>query len=280
MIRAEFGNRKYWDEQVSLDSGAIKKRTAMLAQESKNPVYDPEYSFGTSRYCLSLILSRYSRGDDINELSQYFAPMLDMWELSNRLSDEICKEHNLTSCRDWVFSFKNLNHYNFCFWLVGLGILLDVDEDIWHRLITLIGDEERDFLLDSIISYRYPNREINRDKTHHQKPYKRLIKAINAPKDKQAILLQEFVENWYKELTRKQPNELWWHMADTPIKRVMELGVYNGHWCIEAAVCAKVFDIDDSLCLNHPHYPKALLHKETAKEKSSFLSRLISRFRG
>jgi hypothetical protein len=187
-----------------------------------------------------------------------FPGVLEAWELSNKLSDEVCKSLNLTSCRDWTFDLADLNHYVWCFWLVGLAIALEVPDDQWHRLLALIGEEGHDVLLDRVIASREPGRRIGA-KLLHAKPYARLLKAIDAPKNQQATLLREFVDRWYPELARKGKDELWWYVFGDPVKHPLSMGSYFGRWCIEAVAAVKAFGLDDNLCLGHEHYPGDLL---------------------
>jgi hypothetical protein len=225
---------------------------------------------------------QYSRGDPIRDLAQHFAGLLDAWELSNRLSDEICRQHNLKTCRDWTFELSNLNHYNWCFWLIGLA--LEIPDEQWQRLLALIDGEGQDHLLDRVIASRQPGRSIG-DKLLHVRPYARLLKTINAPKEEQAALLREFVNHWYAELARKGKDELWWYIYGDPDKHPLEKGSYFGRWCIEAVAAVKTFGIDDSLCLGHEHYPGDLLRPDgpstlgTAKlqEKPGLLNKLFGR---
>lgn len=277
MIRAPFGNKQYWDNWISFIETNIQKNLEQLKKPSGNPRYRPQFVFDSSFEYLDIMLRRYSRGDNITELPQHLSGLIDAWELSNKLADELKatlephqgfdlrhlaiiaisddpRAHN--DPRSWVFSLSNPNHYNWCFWLVGLALLLDIEEDLWQRLLKLIGGEGEDILLDRVIATRQTKRVIG-ETLLHKKPYARLLKAIDAPKEKQAKLLFEFVDNWYKELNRKQADEeLWWYMANVPMEKILEMGNYFGYWCIEGAVCAKVFGLDDSLCLEHPHYPK------------------------
>lgn len=205
----------------------------------------------------------------MRDLGASFGDLLNAWELSNRLSDEICKKHNVSRCRDWDFSLTNLNHYNWCFWLLGLAILLDVPDDQWRRLLALIGGEGEDVLLDRVITSRQSNRRVGQTLLH-PKPYARLLQAIDAAKEQQAKLLREFVEHWYSELKRPPPKirrdptiEPFWHIyGDSERHQPLEKGSYFGRWCIEAVAAVKAFGIDDSLCLGHEHYPGDLLRPD------------------
>ena len=282
MIRDSMGGSAYWDKWVSHSLSRTKKMVSALAQPSMNPLYDPQYSFDAAFEFLRLILERYSRGDPIDQLVPHFSGIVEMWELSNNLSKNSNGNSELRNLRDWTFELRNLNHYNFCFWLVGLAIILDISSDHWNRLLILIGAEGQDNLLDRVISYRQPGRAIGSDLLHH-KPYARLLKAVNAADDIKSSLLFDFVENWYPELARKGNDELWWYVYGDPAKHPIESGSYFGRWCIEAAVVAKVFKINDTPCLAHQYYPGDLLRVDSVNvyridsKKSGFIKNLFVR---
>jgi Domain of unknown function (DUF1911)/Domain of unknown function (DUF1910) len=265
MIRDVQGDQKYWLSRISHWNEALTRSWKRISEPSQNPIYRPQYVFDTGVYQIRLLLTLYSSGIPIRELAQHFPGLLDAWELSNRLSDEVCKEHHLQTCRDWDFSLTNLNHYNWCFWLVGLGLCLEIPEDQWQRLLALVGGEGEDVLLDRVIASRSPERRIG-PALLHAKPYARLLKAVNASKAQQAALLREFVDHWYAELKRPAPKnrkaptvQPFWYIWGDPEKHPLEMGSYFGRWCIEAVAAVKAFGLDDSLCLGHEHYPGDLL---------------------
>lgn len=303
MIRAFVGDIAYWDGRIRKFSEALREDLESLASTAENPNFGPQFWFDHSRYTLRVILLRYSRGDPIRELDQHFAGLLDAWELSNKLAEELNEQlqpnqgwdhrHLLTAPivtedprghndpRAWIFKLTSLNHYNLCFWLVALALLLDIPEAQWRRLLALIDAEGEDVLLDRIIATRAPERKIG-TRLLHKKPYARLLAAINAPKSQQGPLLKDFVDHWYAELARKGDEELWWYIYGDPVKHPLELGSYFGRWCLEAAVAAKVFGLDDSLCLGHEHYPGDFLrpdgpttHPARPAPKAGLLRRLF-----
>jgi hypothetical protein len=261
MIRAPIGDKRYWDGRVQKFCSTLADDLQTLDEEAGNPGYLPQFWFDHAKYSLRLIALRYSRGDPIRELAQHFPGLLDAWELSDKLSEQICREHNLKTCRDWTFELSNLNHYNWCFWLVGLALALEIPDDQWQRLLALIDAEGQDVLLDRVIASRQPGRAIGA-KVLHAKPYARLLNAIDAPKEQQATLLRDFVVHWYAELARKGKDELWWYIYGDPEKHPLSMGSYFGRWCIEAVAAVKAFGLDDSLCLGHEHYPGDLLRPD------------------
>lgn len=290
MIRSPIGDREFWKKWTDYGAERLEKEWTLIRAPSQNPVYDPQYTFDTSLGSARLLIRRYSSGAPIRDLPQHFPGLLDAWALSNRLSDEVCKEHGLQTCRDWDFSLSNLNHYNWCFWLVGLALALEIPEAQWQRLITLIGGEGDDVLLDRVIASRSPARCIS-TKLLHAKPYARLLKAVDAPADQQAALLRDFVDHWYPELKRPAPRnkkaptvEPFWYIYGDPVLNPLEMGSYFGRWCIEAVAAVKAFGLDDSLCLGHEHYPGDLLrpdgpstHPQWEAPKAGWLTRLFGK---
>ena len=310
MIRAPMGDSVYWDGRINRLERAIKENFELLTAPSVNPAYDPQFSFNLSKYHINLTLRLYSRGDAISTLSQPFGGLLDAWEISNKLAAELNANlkpgegwdhrHLLTAAmptndprghndpRSWIFELSNLNHYNWCFWLVGLALSLEIPDDQWQRLLALIGGEGEDVLLDRVIASRQPNRQIGTTLLH-KKPYARLLKAIeakdkNLPQTQQAEILRDFVQNWYTELERKGNKELWWYIYGDPVKHPLEMGSYFGRWCIEAVAAVKAFGLDDSLCLGHEHYPGDLLrpdgastHPAREEPKTSWLKKLFGK---
>lgn len=283
MIRAPIGDRTYWEGRVGKYQEALNYGLVSLKEPSKNPTYAPQFWFDQSKYSSRMVLLRYSRGDAIRELGQHFTGLLDAWELSNKLATALNAQlapgqgwdhrHLVTAPvasndprrhsdpRTWAFNLSELNHYNWCFWLVGLALALEISDDQWQRLLALIGGEGEDVLLDRIIASRQPNRKIGTTLLH-KKPYARLLKAIDAPKEQQAGLLHDFVEHWYAELARKGKDALWWYTYGDPVKHPLEKGSYFGRWCIEAVAAVKAFGLDDSQCLGHEYYPGDLLRPD------------------
>ena len=265
MIRDAKGNQGWWEKWANFSQLNIDKDLDVLDRPFANPTYAPQFTFDIALEIRRLILRRYSRGDPIRELAQHIPGLLDAWERSNRLSADICLQNNIAKCRDWTFDLADLNHYIWCFWLVGLALLLEIPDDQWQRLLVLVDGEGQDALLDRVIATRQPNRIIA-NKLLHNAPYLRLLKAMNAPKAQQAEWLKAFVDHWYAELDRPKKRgsdptyyrPYWYDYGDTNF----EGGSYFGRWCIEAAVAAKVFGIDDRLCLAYEHYPGDLLRPD------------------
>ena len=265
MIRAPLGNLAFWNEWVEYAENRFKEILSIRERPAGDADYEPQYVFQLAQKNWHQILRRYSRGDAIHELVQYFSPLLDAWEESERLGKDVWTEQQQYTRHAWTV---NLDHYIVCFWLVGLALALEIPEDQWQRLLALVGNEGEDELLDRVIASRQSGRKIG-TKLCHPKPYQRLLDAVNSPKEYQAQMLFTFVDKWYKELNRPPKKGLseqtamydrpyWYTYGD----RNFEGGAYFGRWCVEAVAAVKAFGLDDTLCLGHPHYPGDLLRPD------------------
>lgn len=265
MIRATEGSQRYWDEWVIYGDESIADFFSQSCLPSENKEYRPQFLFEIVKKNWHQILRRYSRGDDIKELAQYFPPLLDAWEKSERLGRDVFTEQQQYTRHAWKV---NLDHYIVCFWLVGLALALDIPDEQWQRLLALIGNEGEDALLDRVIASRQRGRKIG-EALCHPKPYQRLLNAIDSSVEQQPCLLAEFVTNWYRELNRpaKPGNAPTTAMYERPYwytygDKNFEGGAYFGRWCVEAVAVVKAFGLDDSLCLGHEHYPGDLLRPD------------------
>ncbi|MBL8506707.1 MAG: DUF1910 domain-containing protein [Methylobacillus glycogenes] len=160
MIRAPLGDLHYWNKWVEFGRKTTDERWQIISEPCKNLDYLPEYVFDLAQNLIFYYtICRYSRGDNVHELAESFPGLLDAWELSNQLAAELNaalkpgqgwdhrhafgaprvtkdpRGHN--DPRSWVFDLHNLNHYNWCFWLVGLALSLNIPDTQWHRLLAM-----------------------------------------------------------------------------------------------------------------------------------------------
>ena len=262
MIRDTLKDRAYFDKWIAFEIGSMQEREQQCKQPAGNPSYRPQFVYDMASDCGHLALQRYSRGDLITELAQYFEPLLSYWEESEHLGKGIWTERQQFIRHTWRV---NLDHYIDCFWLIGLALSLNIPDDQWQRLLVLVGNEGEDILLDRIIASRQLNRKIG---THlcYPKPYQRLLEAIDSPHAKQAAKLKSFIEHWYDEIgsAAKSGREKQAEPYKYPYwyRYVTLEGGYFGYWCVEAVAAVKAFGLDDSLCLSHPNYPGDLLRPD------------------
>ncbi|GAB2895506.1 hypothetical protein GCM10027093_33800 [Paraburkholderia jirisanensis] len=262
MTRDSLTTSAFWDHWIDHSHKRIESMWEKCKEPSGNLRYQPQYVFEISREYWQLMLERYSRGDAVGELAQYFPGLLDAWEESERLGAGVFTPEQQVSRHSWT---TNLDKYIVCFWLTGFALALDIPNDQWRRLVALMGNEGEDTLLDRIIATRDQDRRIGTE-LRHPKPYQRLLDAINASAEHQPRLLQLFVENWYAELDRPPKKGGVTAIYDRPywygFDEYIEGGAYFGFWCVEAVAAVKAFNLDDRLCLGLSHYPGDLLRPD------------------
>lgn len=279
MMRDSKANIGYWDKCISYGEGRIASMREVDRQPGGDLNYRPQYIYEIAKKIKILMLQRYSRGDDVSELKGYFPAFLDAWEESEKLGENVWSDNIKTTRNSWAV---NIDHYSDCFWMAGLAITLNVTGEDWSRLVKLMGNEGEDALLDRVISFRDPDRTIG-NSLCFPKAYRSLLDVTEAPRELQPVLLRQYLDGWLAGLKDagspsfpKAHRTPWWWNACVDTNRSINGGYYMGCWCIEAAVVAKVFDIDDSICLDHSHYPGDLLEdgrsprygdKEMEKEK-------------
>lgn len=262
MIRAPLGDSRYWSEWVEYGDERIVKAFETARTPAGDPDYAPQYVFIIAQNHWHQMLSRYSAGCPIADLSRYFPGLLDAWEEAERLGASVWTPEQQITRHSWRV---NYDHYIVCFWLVGSGLALEIPDDQWQRLLVLIGNEGEDVLLDRIIASRSPERKLG-SALLYPKPYARLLAAVDAPADSQASLLNAFVKHWYTEVrtgakSGSDPQAVsyrhpyWYTYGDENF----DGGAYFGRWCVEAVAAVKAFDMDDSQCLGLEHYPGDLL---------------------
>ncbi len=135
MIRAALGDSQYWSEREAKDRQWMERASNLLAQPSANPVYRAQFAFDFAKDHLRAAVRTYSQGDSVCAMAAYLSGALEAWEMSNAVADELCAENKLETCRDWRFELTDLNHYIWCFWLVGLALALSIPRAQWLRLV-------------------------------------------------------------------------------------------------------------------------------------------------
>lgn len=240
-------NQAFFDKWIPWQQAAIKEDIEYV---STKPVNDPKktalYIFSQIFMgCRRLLIRRYSRGDDIAELKAYIPELIKIWEwayeteVNAYTSEELDRQKNFS---------RNFDYYIVCFWLASFGITLNISDDLFQRMIKIIGNEGQDALFDRMVATRMPSRKIG-EKLLYPRPYQPLSAALDAPVGKQGALLTKFLNNWYPQMKRAG-----WHDCHTGL----DGGGYFGYWCFEAVGVVKAFGIDDTSFRDMPYYPKDL----------------------
>lgn len=137
--------------------------------------------------------------------------------------------------------------------IISLGILLEISQDMFEKLVS-VADVAKvdDILVDCLFNAYGIDRELKSSMYERETPYKEAVEIIelsNSDKTKATTKLEEYVQKkWLKG-----HSDYGWTKAHK------EAGYY-GLWSFEAAAIAKIFNLDDSKLKNDNHYPYDLAH--------------------
>lgn len=225
----------YFDELIEFMQSSIED----LEQQLQHPErYKKPQILAFSLFFerCQILIARYSRGDDLQDLTQAFPPIVEAWEAYLR-----CEQHQHTD-------LSRLDDYVRSLWLVSLALVFDVTSGMWERLLRCIGNEGRDRLYERLVAQRTPGRLAATGLLHPQ-PYAVLDKAVEAAQAEKAEHMAAFLKRWYGDLAQVD-----WHDNH----KGPDGGGFFGYWAIEAAGVAVAFGIDDSSFRDMPYYPKDL----------------------
>ena len=136
-------------------------------------------------------------------------------------------------------------------WALSIGILLDIDEDMFNQLVDLVKkDDPEDYLIDYLIQYRRPEWKI-RLNYNFPKPYGFTRKIIEEEDSEQALkLLREYVtKKWYQG----SRDTGWYNLHQTNNRS------YYGYWSFESGALCKIKGLDYKELEGLPYFPYDLV---------------------
>lgn len=149
--------------------------------------------------------------------------------------------------------------YDAMLWALSIGILLDVEEDIFNQLVDLVKkDDPEDYLIDYLIQYRRPEWKI-RLNYNFPKPYGFTRKIIEEEDSEQALnLLKEYVaKKWYQG----SRDTGWYNLHKTNNRS------YYGYWSFESGALCKLKGLDYKQLEGLPYFPYDLVAEGTQQNK-------------
>jgi hypothetical protein len=225
----------FFEEQIRFANETIAEFTALLNDAS---IVSPEILlFSLFSYRYSLLFLKYSRGYPIEEMRPDLLALVDALEAY--------KAHPLAE--DFFFNGEQ-DEYMQALTLVSLGLLLHVETAVFERLVAAIGASGQDYILEWLIGRRLPQRPAT-TRLLFPKTYARLRDAIQAPRDIQSTVLQQFLAGWYESL-----DTVWYNIH----AHRQDSAGFTGYWCWEAAAVAYGLGADDATLRPLPYYPTDL----------------------
>jgi Domain of unknown function (DUF1911)/Domain of unknown function (DUF1910) len=245
-VRQDFlMDEAYFSKFISFkENVVIPEMTESAKKPGVNAKYDAQFVFKIFIDRCELLIEKYSRGDDIEELRHALPELIEAWEWAHReelkvfTSTEMHRRHGFD---------VNLDAYNLALWLISIFICLQAEASLFDRLLALIGNEGQDALYERLVATQRPGRA-TADKLLYPKPYQPLFDAIDEPvKADRDKLLKKFIKGWYQGM-----RGTYWHDSH----KGKDGGGYFGYWCFEAAGVVRAFGMDDAAIRDDPYYPK------------------------
>ncbi|HEX7315413.1 MAG TPA: PoNe immunity protein domain-containing protein [Pyrinomonadaceae bacterium] len=231
-------DQAYFDARVAYNRERLKSMEELYATLTTPAANKARYRYSIYRKHFEFLILRYSRGEPVAELAEFFPRVVENLEAYEPPDGEKRLDFH-----------ENIDEYEDALWLVSLALLFEVDDDLFERLLALIDNEGEDELYERLVGARAPGRRAA-SALLYPKPYKLLLRATEASAGEREAFVAEFLRVWYPSMA-----DAYWHESH----RGPDGGGFFGYWCIEAAGAVRAFGIDDASFREMRHYPKDLV---------------------
>ena len=180
-------------------------------------------------YQRDILLATYSIGDSLSAFKEeyiiFVSSLIPVWR------------------KEWG--------YEQMLWALSIGILLEIDETTFDKLVDLVKkDDPEDYLIDYLIQSRHPEWTI-RINYNFPRPYGFTRKIIEEENSDQAIkLLKEYViKKWYQG----SRDSAWYDVHKQNVKS------HVGYWSFESGALCKLKGLDYKELEGIPYFPYDLV---------------------
>lgn len=229
----------YFNEAIHYYEGYIQRleESIQKAKDLKSIKMDYHAIY---RSCVSLLIIKYSLGDDLKTLQPIIAcasrSLIFLFETSRRMGEESIRiQQNLTY--DDYFRILVL----FSFATIVNGEFSECGE-----IMKATGLHGRDRLIDLLYEKISGNPTIS-ESLMYPRQFRKIARFI----EEGAIdlnIIKQYILKWYDNSVKAS----WYdsHLGDQQN--------YEGYWCFEAALVMRLWHLDDSALLSNEYYPTAL----------------------
>lgn len=222
-------SKDYFETYIQLNGEDIDYYLEGIETQASPPDRLPAVRRQIFTTALHRLIAKYSSGNPITDIKKNFIPVVGYFEQA-------------------LTEIKGLDNYNLSIWMVSLGILLEVDQSVFNRIVVVIdGTGCKDFLIDFLIASRMPKRSITSDLFLPQ-----FFKFwLSFPEHQDIQKLKDYLEKtWYKDMRITY----WYDNHKNP------RDTYFGYWNFESAAIVKLLRLDDTLLKDQPYYPYHLVN--------------------
>lgn len=234
MTRDVIKDKVYFDNFIKLENEDIADyktsiETHEVAAGQEESVYDAIFNAE-----MEIWIACYSRGDDLDALVKPYIELVK------------------SAVVRWT-----ADDYEKMMWLMSIGIMLEVDKEIFDMLIRLVKRHDvKDYLLQSFINY-YEGQQGD-SIIYPIKFERRLVKNILlSDKETATKNLAKHIKNWYA----MNHTAYWYNLHNS------EEQIYFGYWSFECGAVVKIRGLDDSALKDTQYYPYDLVHFSDKKSQ-------------
>lgn len=217
MIKREFyKDVKYFDEFIAYNERMLPKFIEKAKNKNTPTKHKTRLYFTIFRKRFILLISKYSRGYAISDIKSDFIEIIDA------LDDYLQQEGNEG------FGFNYFDSYIRALWLISISYLIDIPKNEINRLTTLINQDNKDAVYDTLVSFVLPKNKIV-ETLLYPAPYKHLVQVKNSQNE-----FDKFLKTYYKGMKKA----FWYEAA------LDENGEFFGYWSFEAAAFIKHYKFE------------------------------------
>jgi len=183
-------------------------------------------------YQFIIFITTYSMGEDIKKLYEQYSIIVSLMETS----------------------WKKIGGYVDMVWMLSIGIMLNIEDDTFFKLVKLIEkDNPNDFLMDFLINYRVQEWQKKHDSFMFKRPYQATQEIISLGKNDKTKSLERLKNYLKKEWYRGHSDAGWYNSHKHGI-------IHFGYWSFESGALVKILGLDDSTLKGLPYYPYDMVH--------------------
>ncbi|PAY03012.1 hypothetical protein CKO50_01450 [Pseudoalteromonas sp. HM-SA03] len=245
MLRDTLKDRNYYDDRINFRVECLQEDIDDINSEGKlRCEVKMNLAFGLVSDSMELLHLKYSRGDNLAEFKPLLLDTLTYRQWQKKFADALPDNEQVER-----IAWEELHEDDMRRTLIWLAFAycLDMGQDYYLEVLDLIANQGQDGLLDCIaVAMGNTGREVAQG-TLFKKRFGKLYDVVMAEPEQKPKRVKTYLDAWYKA-------------EGSPDYHLMGDGAYDGYWCWGAALVVKLFNIDDSCFIDHPYYPKDLVH--------------------
>ncbi len=250
-MRDRIKDKDYFNHSIKLRNDLLQKGFKLLKKGKVTETQIPWYKKHLFDMYFSNLFSGYSVGNAKNKIID------DFYLCLNYLPESWDKNIIRVPEKGDYLNQYYLDIYDQMLWMLSLGYLLDIPNNEFNKLVSIIDrDKVKDFLFEFIIRAKLPDRPQITEESYLKffgvpQTFEKLREAINqTDKDYTEKLVKGFItKDWYK----KHKDAGWYDNHKSKHES------YVGYWSFETAVIVKIKGLDDISFRDCIYYPKDLI---------------------